>query len=90
MKILPNPQENTGVCLRPLFLLKKRLRQKCFLVNFAKFLRELFLRIPPVAASGSGIAKYFKGGVLKRSVLKLVRNGDIIYLDEEARRNEQK
>ena len=38
--------------LNPATLLKKRLSQRCFLVNFAKFLKKTFsYRIPPVAAS---------------------------------------
>ena len=32
-------------------VLKKRLWHSCFSVNFAKFLRTPFYRIPPVAAS---------------------------------------
>ena len=32
--------------LRPATLLKKRLLQRCFLVNFTKFLRTLFYRTP--------------------------------------------
>ena len=36
----------------PATLLKKRLRQRCFSVNFAKFRRtSFFYRIPPVTAS---------------------------------------
>ena len=34
-------------------LLKKRLWHRCFPVNYAKFLRKLFYRTPPVAASVS-------------------------------------
>ena len=30
--------------------IKKRLRLRCFSINFAKFLRSLFYRTPPVAA----------------------------------------
>ena len=33
--------------LRPATLLKKRLWHRCFLVNFAKFQRNLFYRTPP-------------------------------------------
>ena len=46
---LQNYQENTSVGisflvkLRPATLLKKRFRQRCFPVNFAKFLRTAFL-----------------------------------------------
>ena len=40
LKILQNSQENT--CARPATLLK-RLWRRCFPVNFAKFLRTLFL-----------------------------------------------
>ena len=36
--------------LGPSILLKKRLRRRCFPVNFAKFLRALFYRTRPVAA----------------------------------------
>ena len=36
---------------QPATLLKKRLSQRCFPVNFAKFLRTPFYRTPPVAAS---------------------------------------
>ena len=32
-------------------LLNKRLRQRCFLLNFAKFLRSPFCRIPPGESS---------------------------------------
>ena len=38
--------------LRPSTLLKKRLRRRCFSMNFEKFLRtRFFYRTPPVAAS---------------------------------------
>ena len=37
--------------LRPATLLKKRLWHRRFPVNFAKFLRVLFYRTPPVTAS---------------------------------------
>ena len=47
LKISQNSQENT--CLRPATLLKKR--HRCFLMNFAKFLRTLFYRTGLVAAS---------------------------------------
>ena len=63
LNILQNSQENT--CIRVTFLIKlqaadlrsanllrKRLWQRCFLVNSAKFLRTLFFyRTPPVAPS---------------------------------------
>ena len=54
LKISQNSLENT--CFRVCFLincrpkatlLKERLRRGCFRVNFAKFLRNLFCRIPP-------------------------------------------
>ena len=38
--------------LKPVTLLKKRLWHSCFPVNFATFLRTLFYRTPPLAASG--------------------------------------
>ena len=38
----------TGKHLRPATLLKKRLKHRCFQVNFAKFLRPPFYRIPLV------------------------------------------
>ena len=41
LEISQNSQENT--CVRVLFLIKKRLRYRCFPVNFAKFLITLFL-----------------------------------------------
>ena len=46
--ILRNVEKLTGkhLCLRPATLLKKRLWCRCFLVNFAKFLRTLFYRTP--------------------------------------------
>ena len=47
LKISQNSQENT--CLRPATLLKKR--HRCFLMNFAKFLRTPFYRTGLVAAS---------------------------------------
>ena len=34
-----------SVCLRPATLLKNRLRDRCFLMNFTKFLRILFLGV---------------------------------------------
>ena len=38
--------------LRPSTLLKKRLRRRCFSMNFEKFLRtRFFYRTPPVAVS---------------------------------------
>ena len=51
LEISQNSQENTWpeslfnkvAGLRPVTLLKRRLWHKCFLVNFAKFLRILFL-----------------------------------------------
>ena len=47
LEILPNAQENTCArslqSLRPATLLKKRLWHSCFLVNFVKFVRILFL-----------------------------------------------
>ena len=47
-----NPLEmHVKMGLRPANLLKKRLWYRCFLVNFAKFLRVLFYRTPPMAAS---------------------------------------
>ena len=36
--------------LRPATLLKKRLWHRCFSVNFVKFLKTRFYRIPPVGA----------------------------------------
>ena len=52
LEILQNSQEKTcarvsfliKLGLRPATLLKKRLRYRCFLVNFAKFLRTPFLQ----------------------------------------------
>ena len=38
--------------LRPLILLEKRLRHRCFPVHFARFLKTHFFRTPLVAASG--------------------------------------
>ena len=43
---------NKSTGLRPETLLKMRLWHRCFLVNFAKFLRTTFYRTPLVAASG--------------------------------------
>ena len=39
------------VSLRPATLLEKRLRQRCFPVNFANFYEQFFLRTPMVTAS---------------------------------------
>ena len=48
LEILQNSQKNTCVrvsfLIRPATLLKKRFWHKCFSVNFAKFLRTLFLQ----------------------------------------------
>ena len=41
LEISQNSQEN--ICARAFLLLKKRLWQRCFPVNFAKFLRTRFL-----------------------------------------------
>ena len=38
--------------LKPVTLLKKRLRHRCFPVKFAKFLRTLFRKTPPLPAPG--------------------------------------
>ena len=38
--------------LRPTILLKKRLCQRCFPVNFANFLEQLFIKTPPAASDG--------------------------------------
>ena len=47
--------------LSPATLLKKRLWHKCFLVNFAKFLRTPFLhRIPPVDCFWTNLHEPFK------------------------------
>ena len=48
LKISQNSQENTCVRLRPATLLKKETLDRCFAVNFAKFLRtSFFYRTPP-------------------------------------------
>ena len=55
-KISQNSMENTCARARPATLLKKRLWNRCFPVNFTKFLRQPFFteyRIPPVDASQS-------------------------------------
>ena len=49
--------------LRPATLLKKRFLQRFFLVNFAKFLRPIFLQTPPVAASEQKILEESKCAV---------------------------
>ena len=47
LEILQNSQENTYASgLRPATSLKKSLRHRCFLANFAKFLRTSFYRTP--------------------------------------------
>ena len=59
LEISQNSQENTCARaffnkvagLRPPALLKKKLRHRCFPVNFVKFRRTLFYRTPLVAAS---------------------------------------
>ena len=88
LKISQNSQENTcaRVCSRfqPATLLKKRLWHRCFPVNFAKLLRTLFYRTPPVAASvhctlhckiarsnGSGVS--VKNLLLKMSTATLLK-----------------
>ena len=49
---MPEPFFNKVVGLRSATLLKERLRQRCFPMIFAKFLRKLFFnRTPPVPAS---------------------------------------
>ena len=50
LKISQNSQENPCT-LRPATLSKKRLWRRCFPVSFAKFVRTLFHRKPPMAAS---------------------------------------
>ena len=47
-----NIRKKTPV-LEPLFnkFVKRRLQQRCFAVNIANFLEQLFDRTPPVAAS---------------------------------------
>ena len=75
LEILENSHENT--CARGSFLiylqtstlLKKRLRYRCFPVNFAKFLRTTFFyETPPVAASGHFTEqKHTFGDVLQNS-----------------------
>ena len=42
----------------------KRLQRKCFPVNIAKFLRRLFYRISPVAASGYRVTRNVVGNWL--------------------------
>ena len=51
-KPVPVPLFNKVAPLKPVTLLKKRLWHSCFPVNFATFLRTLFYRTPPLAASG--------------------------------------
>ena len=62
LKISQNSPENTCdrlsflnkvAGLRPATLLKNRLRHRCFLVNFAKFLRTPFYRRTPLVAAAS-------------------------------------
>ena len=47
-------RNNKVADLRPATFLRKRLWRRCFRVNFAKFLRTPFYRIPQVAASEKG------------------------------------
>ena len=63
-KISQNSQENTCVRLRPATLLKKETLDRCFAVNFAKFLRTSFFteRLRVIA---SGI-KYMNVSLLKK------------------------
>ena len=44
LKLSHNSQGNTCVCEVSANLLKKRIRQNCFPVNFVKFLRTLILQ----------------------------------------------
>ena len=50
---------------RPATLLKKRLRQRCFPVNFVKFLKTPFLLISPVAPSSKFKATGFTEAVMQ-------------------------
>ena len=65
LEISQNSQENTcdRVSFFLVFLLKKRLWQRCFPVNFVKLLRTLFHRIPLAAASELIIYENLKSNI---------------------------
>ena len=48
---------------------KKRLQHKCFLMNFAKYLRHLFYRAPP-SNSFCSTEKYLTNKIVKKSLRK--------------------
>ena len=60
--------------LRTVSLLKKRLWDRCFLVNFAKFLRTTFLRNP----SGRLLPFLALSALHKRKWMTLLRIGSLI------------